>query len=145
MFPLIFIIGMLALWTPIKAFHVEDFLKRFSDSKHEVLVDYSAKYIDCISLDSFSSRNTMKKTQRNVDFDKVNASLQKYEQSLASNLKNLNNIDAHDFLHHEFLKSQDTILNHKLSELQLYYHSEIMRICFEKDRALNLGSGQTHL
>ncbi|MEZ4811488.1 MAG: hypothetical protein R2819_14105 [Allomuricauda sp.] len=142
-YPIIFIAGVFVLWAPMNAFQDRNLFKMASVSRGEAVQDYSAKYKDCISKDSFSSQNTLQ--INSLDYQKVGDALKKYEQTLVYTLKNLSSIDAHNFLHQEFQRSKDTVFNQDLSELQLYYHNEIMRICFEKDRLLNLSSSQEHL
>lgn len=143
-FPFAIAIGLFVLWAPINAFHNGDLFELTTVSSEEPSLGYSVKYKDCIPQDSFSSQNK-EVYANNIDYRKVNIALKKYEQSISATLKNLNAIEAHGFLHQEFQRSKDAVLSQGLSELKLYYHQEIMRICFEKDRLLNVGPSQTHL
>jgi hypothetical protein len=108
------------------------------------LTNYSAKYRDCIlekDLPKGFSRELDNDSKR-TDWDthKINVSLKKYGQSLDSTLKNLSTIDAHNFIHKEFERSKNSLLKEDLTEIRKYYHLEIMRICYDSDKSLNLGS-----
>lgn len=109
-----------------------------------ILTNYSAKYEDCI-LEKDLPKDFLwepENKSKKIDWDthKINVSLKKYGQSLDSTLKNLSSIDAHNFIHKEFERSKNSLLKEDLTEIRKYYHLEIMRICYDSDRLLNVGS-----
>ncbi|MCR9227055.1 MAG: hypothetical protein NXH90_06535 [Flavobacteriaceae bacterium] len=102
----------------------------------------AVKYDDCIVEDDFPHGYllfTHEITNLYSDWDivKVNESIQKYSKSLDSTLKNLNTVDAHEFIHQAFWKAKGTVENQNTSEIQKHYHGEIMRICYARDKHLN--------
>jgi hypothetical protein len=120
---------------------------KFDDSKSinkTISTNYSAKYQDCISHDDFPQDFKSIANHPNNSWDwstlKVDASLKRYHSSLDSTIRNLNSIDAHNFIHQEFERSKSMLGNENLSEIRKYYHCEIMRMCHDSDRSLNLGS-----
>ena len=118
--------------------------KSIKGMDRSILTNYSAKYKDCIlekDLPEDFQREVYNNSQK-TDWDtkKVNASIKKYSKSLDSTLKNLSSIDAHDFIHKEFERSKNSILKDDLTEIRKHYHLEIMRICYDSDKTLNLGS-----
>lgn len=78
--------------------------------------------------------------EQDWDMLKVNSSIQRFRLSMDSTLKNLSSIDAHNFIHKEFERSKTLLQEENLTEIRRYYHCEIMRICFDSDRQLNIGS-----
>ncbi|RIV46838.1 hypothetical protein [Flagellimonas pelagia] len=112
--------------------------------KQNISTNYSAKYKDCISQESFpqSFHFPVDLPDSNRDWNtlKVDASLNRYGQTLDSTIRNLNSIDAHNFIHEEFQRSKDIFESKDISDIRKYYHCEIMRMCYDSDRFLNLGS-----
>ncbi|MDF0717801.1 hypothetical protein PY092_16680 [Muricauda sp. 334s03] len=103
---------------------------------------HSVKYDDCITESDFPDGYTVYThdiTNQHSDWDimKVNESIQKYTKSLDSTLKNLNTVDAHEFIHQAFQKSKSAVETENISNIQKHYHGEIMRICYAKDKQLN--------
>ena len=141
------VLGAFALWGPINAFQKRNVTATYSSFDHNVDSLYSAKYQDCIMLSDFPEgtfAGDALTIESDWDLMKVNSSINRYSQSLDSTIKSLNTIDAHNFLHQEFERSKNTIINSKdLSWIRKHYYREIMRICYDNDRALNLGSGNS--
>ncbi|MFD2101609.1 hypothetical protein [Flagellimonas iocasae] len=139
------VLAAFALWGPMNAFQKKKVTATYSSFDKNADSLYSAKYRDCIMQSDFpegSFSNDKIIIENDWDLMKVNSSINRYGQSLDSTIKNLNAIDAHNFLHHEFERSKNTILNSKdLSWIRAHYLREIMRICYDNDRLLNLGSG----
>jgi len=139
------VLGAFALWGPINAFQKDKVPTTYSTFDQNADSLYSAKYRDCITLRDFPKGTFDSNTlaiKNDWDLMKVNASINRYGQSLDSTIKSLNAIDAHDFLHQEFERSKNTLINSPdLSWMRTHYHREIMRICYDNDRSLNLGSG----
>lgn len=136
----------LALWGPINAFQKRKVTHhKYSSFDQHADSLYSAKYQDCIMRSDFPegwSTDDKLTVENEWDLIKVNSSINRYAQSLDSTIKNLSTIDAHDFLHHEFERSKNTLINNNdLSWIRAHYHREIMRICYDTDRSLNLDSG----
>ena len=106
--------------------------------------NYSAKYKDCISQTDFPQNYQfpvdLPSSKRDWNTLKVDASLKRYGQTLDSTIRNLNSIDAHNFIHQEFQRSKAIFQNKDISDIRKYYHCEIMRMCYDSDRFLNLGS-----
>ncbi|WP_127138710.1 hypothetical protein [Flagellimonas oceanensis] len=103
---------------------------------------HSIKYNDCIGEDDFPEGYlifTHEITNQHTDWDiiKVNESVQKYAKSLDSTLKNLNTVDAHEFIHQAFQISKDAVDTEHISDIQKHYHGEIMRMCLARDKQLN--------
>ena len=139
-------LAVLALWGPINAFQKSKSSTTTTYSTLDQNVDslYSAKYQDCIMLSDFPD-DTISRDHLTIESDwdlmKVNAFINRYGQTLDSTIKNLNAIDAHNFLHKEFERSKNTITNNKdLSWVRVHYLREIMRMCYDNDKSLNLGS-----
>ncbi len=111
-----------------------------SDSDREERV-YTVKYNDCIKdidfPDGHSINNKLETSHVEWNLMKVNQSVKKYGKSLDSTLKNLNTLDAHGFIHQTFRKAKSAVTNNDISDIQKYYHCEIMRICYDRDRSLN--------
>nr|WP_297782624.1 hypothetical protein [uncultured Allomuricauda sp.] len=111
-----------------------------SDSNMEEPV-YTVKYNDFITEVDFPdgySLDTMEATNHvDWNFLKVNESVKKYGNSLDSTLKNLNTLDAHNFIHQAFNKAKSAVSKSDISDIQKYYHCEIMRVCYDRDRSLN--------
>ncbi|MEC7265005.1 MAG: hypothetical protein VXW38_14795, partial [Bacteroidota bacterium] len=109
-----------------------------------ISTNYSAKYEDCISQVElpkiFQFPIDQLNNKRDWNIIKVDASLKRYGKSLDSTIRSLNYIDAHNFIHQEFQRSKDAFLNNDVSDIKKYYHCEIMRMCYNSDRLLNLGS-----
>ncbi|MDC6362485.1 MULTISPECIES: hypothetical protein [Flavobacteriaceae] len=143
-FSSVLIAGLIAVLGHINAAHYGDLFRSRPNSGQQQPMVYSAKFKECIAEEDFPVKavtkfvNAFKESGR--DMEKVEASIKKYGSSLDSTLKNLSYIDAHDFLHKQFQHSKDLILNHEISEIQEHYHREIMRLCYENDRLLNLDS-----
>ncbi|PWL38059.1 hypothetical protein DKG77_07130 [Flagellimonas aquimarina] len=106
--------------------------------------DYSKKYSDCVAksdyLQFFDATRTDVPKEEEIFIEEIDLCLENYQRSLNSTIKNLNAIDAHEFLHSEYLRCKIKISTGSLSEIQKYYHRGIMQICYDKDRFLNLGS-----
>lgn len=110
----------------------------------KVTTNYVVKYQDCITeadlpfnLEDFQNKKGL---EQDWDFLKVNSSLLRFRHSMDSTLKNLSTIDAHNFIHNEFERSKTLLQEEDLTEIRRYYHCEIMRICLDSDRTLNVGS-----
>lgn len=103
--------------------------------------DYSKKYADCINegdfLNHYDSKSGEYSDEQEGVFEEINMSLEKYRHSLDSTIKNLNTIDAHEFLHREYEKSKVLIQKDKSSKIKRYYHTKAMEICYTKDKSLN--------
>lgn len=114
------------------------------DPIQKVSTNYSPKYKDCIGANDFpldfESKFVVLSPVQDWDVIKVNASIQKFHNSLDSTLKNLSSIDAHNYIHKEFERSKILLQRNDLTEIRRYYHCEIMRICYDSDRELNIGS-----
>lgn len=100
------------------------------------------KYVDCITendLPEGYAIYTHDISNHHSDWDimKVNESIEKYAKSLDSTLKNLNTVDAHEFIHQAFEKSKNVVKNEDISDIQKHYHGEIMRLCYTRDKQLN--------
>lgn len=110
----------------------------------KVTTNYVIKYNDCITQEDFPFDLDDSKNQIELGHDwdllKVNSSIQRFRHSMDSTLKNLSSIDAHNFIHKEFERSKTLLQEENLTEIRRYYHCEIMRICFDSDRQLNIGS-----
>lgn len=136
--------GAFAVLGGIDAFHGERGVDDATVSNDGTPTIYAAKYKDCIVQEDFPEGHVSDASNggANNDWDiqKVDNSLAKYKISMETATKNLNYIDAHNFIHQEFLRSKDYLLNRELSEIQKHYHREVMRICYDTDKALNLGS-----
>ncbi len=120
----------------------------FADGKNSVS-EYSVKYSDCISEMNFSDFDDYdldKPFPKKPDMIKeINRFLKEYEVSLDATVKNLNAIDAHEFLHNEFERCENKIRKNLRSEIQLYYNFHVMKMCYEKDKYLNLDSNKNLL
>lgn len=138
-------LGAFALTGAINAFQKGKATTTYSSFDQNVDSLYSAKYQDCITLRDFPEGALGDKNliiENEWDLMKVNTFINRYGQSLDSTIKNLNAIDAHDFLHQEFERSKNTLKNNPdLTWIRMHYHREIMRICYDHDKSLNLGSG----
>ncbi len=139
----IFASGALALWGTTNGFQKNELTAHYSNASNNADSLYATKYKDCITQSDFPEGSF---TDNNVtienDWDllKVNASINRYGQSLDLTIKSLNAIDAHNFLHQEFERSKNVITNSSnLSWIRKHYHQEIMRICYDNDKSLNLG------
>lgn len=136
--------GAFAILGGIGALHGERGVNETRVSNDEVSTAYTAKYKDCISKgdfpESFVSEAGKEMAKSDWDIKKVNISITKYKKSMDATTKNLNYIDAHNYIHQEFQRSNKYLLDSELSEIQKQYHREIMRICYDSDKALNLGS-----
>ncbi len=133
--------GAFAVLGGIDAFHGERGVDDTTVSNDGTPAIYAAKYKDCIGKEDFpESLASDEGTNNDWDIQKVDNSLAKYKSSMETATKNLNYIDAHNFIHQEFLRSKDYLLNRELSEIQKHYHREVMRMCYDTDKALNLGS-----
>lgn len=102
---------------------------------------YAVKYDDCIKesdypIDYFTHS---KEVKGHIDWSikKVNESVSKFGESIDSTLKNLNTVDAHEFIHQTFQKAKNALTDTSISDIQKYYQCEIMRICHDSDRSLN--------
>lgn len=131
----------------IDVFHGEREDSDTKTSNDEVSTVYAAKYKDCIDKgdfpENFVSEAGKEMAKNDWDFKKVNSSIIKYKKSMDATIKNLNYIDAHNFIHQEFQRSSNLLLNSELSEIQKHYHREILQLCYDSDKALNLGSAST--
>lgn len=136
--------GAFAVLGSIGALHGEKGVDTISAENDEVSTAYSAKYKDCIAKEDFTESllpGTDNKVEKSDwDLKKVNSSIAKYSKSMNATIKNLNYIDAHNYIHQEFQRSRNSVQNSGLSDIQKHYHREIMRICYNSDKALNLGS-----
>ncbi|MBS9461771.1 hypothetical protein KIM67_05070 [Flagellimonas sp. 389] len=117
------------------------------NSKNNKLSEYDTKYSDCLhetDLSQFSSVdvNQLLKEQP-ILLKEMNRCLDQYKNTLNNTIKNLNTLDSHEFIHNEYRRSKDKISTNALSEIKTYYHFGIMRICYEKDKDLNLISGDS--
>ncbi len=113
-----------------------------TNSKEQMESVYVVKYDDCITENDFPEGYLVSKnenTGQDVDWNimKVNQSIKKYRKSLDSTLKNLNTVDAHDFIHQTFQKAKSSMANDDISDIQRHYLSGIMRICYDSDKHLN--------
>ncbi|MEM7486360.1 MAG: hypothetical protein AAF348_14225 [Bacteroidota bacterium] len=117
------------------------------DFKKNKLEEYDTKYSDCIQetdLSQFSSVDISQLLkERPVLLKEMDRCLSQYKNTLDNTIKNLNTLDSHEFLHKEYKRSKDKISTNSLSEIKTYYHLGIMRICYEKDKDLNLISGDS--
>ncbi|WP_108423752.1 hypothetical protein [Flagellimonas amoyensis] len=133
--------GAFAVLGGIDAIHGERGVNDTTVSNDSTPTNYAAKYKDCIGQGDFPESYVPDAgTDNDWDMKKVDNSLAKYKISMETVTKNLNYIDAHNFIHQEFLRSKDYLQNRELSEIQKHYHEEVMRICYDTDKALNLGS-----
>lgn len=137
--------GAFAVVGGIDAFHGERGVNDTTVSNNGTTsAIYAAKYKDCIGKEdfpeSYASDDHNEWTNNDWDIKKVDNSLARYKASLETATKNLNYIDAHNFIHQEFLRSKGYLLNKELSEREKHYHRKVMRICYDTDKALNLGS-----
>ncbi|WP_190809605.1 hypothetical protein [Flagellimonas sp. S3867] len=111
------------------------------DQKKSKATEHSIKYSDCIEMaeiSKFTAQDTDVQVIRgDVLFDEINLCLEKYQRSLDSTVKNLNTIDAHKFLHSEFLRCKNQLNSDSLSVIKAYYHKGIMSLCYDRDKALN--------
>lgn len=141
---LLFLVSLFA-----SAFAVLGSINTFHEERRGNVIDnstkiYAAKYEDCIDKTDFPvdfvSDNKDKENNSDWDIKKVDNCINKYGNSIEATIKNLNHIDAHNYIHQEFNRSKNAILAHELSDIQIHYHREVMRICYASDKALNLGS-----
>ncbi len=106
--------------------------------------DYTTKYSDCIDLLDLAtfSKDSLHHTamDQTLVLEELNSSLHKYQQSLDSAIKNLNALDAHQFLHAEFKRCKEAIQSDSLSAIKTYYILGTMQICYDLDTSLNLDS-----
>lgn len=115
-----------------------------TEQNEKVTTNYLVRYQDCITKEDFPF--DLEDLQNGIgleqDWDmlKVNSSIQRFRLSMDSTLKNLSSIDAHNFIHKEFERSKTLLQEENLTEIRRYYHCEIMRICLDSDRSLNVGS-----
>ncbi|MBO0329029.1 hypothetical protein [[Muricauda] lutisoli] len=102
---------------------------------------YAVKYDDCIKESDFPIDYSMhsKEVKDHVDWSikKVNESVNRFGESMNSTLKNLNTVDAHEFIHQTFQKAKSAFTDNAISDIQKHYQCEIMRICYDSDRSLN--------
>lgn len=119
-------------------------LSKVFNTKENKATNYSTKYSDCITKSDHSQFSKSLQTKipqvDEIFIEEIDACLDNYQRSLDSTIKNLNAIDAHEFLHSEYLRCKVKISEGSLSEIQKYYHQGIMQICYDKDRFLNLHS-----
>ncbi|UII74972.1 hypothetical protein LV716_11960 [Flagellimonas sp. HMM57] len=117
------------------------------DFKNNKLEEYDTKYSDCIhdtDLSQFSPVDISQLLKKQPTLHKeMNRCLSQYKNTLDDTIKNLNTLDSHEFLHKEYQRSKNKISNNSLSEIKTYYHLGIMRICYEKDKELNLISSNS--
>lgn len=102
----------------------------------------SIKYNDCITDADLPTElhghiQKLYELQLDSSISKIDASIKKFGRSMDATLKNLSTVDAHEYIHQSFEKSKHIIANKDISDLQKYYHLEIMRICYERDKSLN--------
>lgn len=112
------------------------------ETKHTT--EHATKYSDCIDhQDEFSNAkfglSQFPEDQRPL-VKEINLCLEQYRQSLDSTIKNLSTIDAHEFLHNEYARCKTEIGYDSISEIKEYYHLGMMKICYDRDRALNTES-----
>ncbi|KAB7531566.1 hypothetical protein F8C76_08760 [Flagellimonas olearia] len=148
-FSSILVVGLVAILGQINAKHYGGLFSDDTKAEHKEPVVYSAKFKECIDMKDFPKKKTSKYEaafeESGRDMEMVEASLKKFRASLDSTLKNLSYIDAHEFLHARFEQSKAFVsLHDDISKTQEYYHREIMRICYDNDRLLNLDSGNFH-
>lgn len=103
------------------------------------------KYNDCITeIDSPDELHGHARKLHDQYLDsslsKIDVCVKKFGKSMDSTLKNLSTVDAHEYIHQSFEKSKNTIAGNNISDIQKYYHLEIMRICYERDKSLNHNS-----
>ncbi len=135
--------GAFVVWGTSNPFQNSKLTAKYPIVNHTIDSLYATKYKDCIILSDFPEGAYTDHLIIENDWDllKVNASINRYGQSLDLTIKSLNAIDAHDSLHQEFERSKNIITNNRnLSWIRTHYHHEIMRICYERDKLLNLGS-----
>ncbi|MER3374401.1 MAG: hypothetical protein RIM83_07155 [Allomuricauda sp.] len=136
--------GAFAAWGITNAFQRVGLTATYSTADQNADSLYATKYKDCITLGDFPEgtlANDNLIIENDWDLLKVNASINRYGQSLDLTIKNLNAIDAHNFLHQEFERSKNVMSNSgDLSWIRVHYHREIMRICYDNDKSLNLDS-----
>ncbi|MBO0321757.1 hypothetical protein J0X14_05575 [Muricauda sp. CAU 1633] len=141
----VLVLAAFALWGPMNAFQKRKVTHAYSSIDQHTDSLYSVKYQDCITLQDFPEGALGQDNlviDNEWDLMKVNTFINRYGQSLDSTIKNLNAIDAHNFLHHEFERSKNILSkNNDLSWIRAHYHREIMRICYDHDKSLNFGSG----
>lgn len=125
-------------------YHIFKQSRNTEQPNEKVTTNYVVKYSDCITHDDFPfAPDDFQITlglEQDWDMLKVNSSLQRFRHSMDSTLKNLSSIDAHNFIHKEFERNKAQLQTENLTEIRRYYHCEIMRICFDSDRQLNIGS-----
>ncbi|WP_420320176.1 hypothetical protein [Flagellimonas sp.] len=112
-----------------------------TDTEKSENPEHQIKYSDCIDMGSMyvldSENPYMQMIQQNELYGEINQCLRKYQQSLDSTIKNLNSIDAHEFLHNEFERCKNQIDSDSLSAIKVFYHKGIMEICYDRDKKLN--------
>ncbi|MEO9511940.1 MAG: hypothetical protein ABJN84_11320 [Flavobacteriaceae bacterium] len=103
--------------------------------------DLHKKYADCIQEANFLTHVNHELREYPIEqkevLDVLLKNLERYQRSLDFTVKNLNTIDAHEFLHNEFEKSKRLIQKDKTSEIQGFYFSKAMEICYSLDKSLN--------
>lgn len=116
----------------------------FSSNDQRDSSAYVAKYRDCIAVEDFPPVQGMETFQGKGDTSRKTMGHQgavaEYARQMGATLRNLNHLDAHNHIHQEFQRSKDSLLQPGLGEAQRLYHLQIMDLCFENDKALNLGT-----
>ena len=118
----------------------------FSSSDETDSATYVAKYRDCIDLgdipNGMAQKTNLHKNEPSQEFIKQGAAMAEYGKHLKATLRNLNYLDAHNHIHQEFQRSKNRLLQPGLRDSQRYYYMEIMNLCYESDKALNLGTAR---
>lgn len=101
----------------------------------------SKRYTDCISeTDLFGHSKSIwdiYSPDQEEALAVVIKNLKEYQHTLDSTVKNLNTIDAHEYLHNEYAKNKSLMLASSVSEMQAYYYWKIMESCYVLDKSLN--------
>jgi len=107
---------------------------------------YIAKYRDCIDQGSFPegllSETSQVKKQTSGELNEQSTAMAVYAKELEATLRNLSHLEAHNHIHQEFKRSLDRLLHPGLGDSQKQYYREVMKLCYESDRALNLGTAR---
>jgi|SRR5690606_26208225 len=107
---------------------------------------YVAKYRDCIALGDFPGDMAWDRSQLDhvpsKEIVRLSTAIADYGRHLSTNLRNMSYIDAHNHIHQEFQRTRASLLQDGLGDSQKYYFLEIMQLCYENDKALNLGTAR---
>lgn len=112
----------------------------FSSTDRNENPNYVAKYRDCITLEDFPHGLVMDKRETERVQNGRQEALAEYSRQLGATLRNLNHLEAHNHIHQEFQRSRERLLQPGLKEAQRIFQIQIMNLCYERDKALNLGT-----